>query len=100
MIPQPFAAGGNQSYPEFWAVTGGLWYPRYFTLTGTVTTFDLDDTDEGQEKVVRFKMKVQVSLHRPHPTAPQFGWILDKLRIQQRDAIQHTRFARTRRLWL
>jgi hypothetical protein len=26
MVPQPFAAGGNQSYPEFWAVIGGPWY--------------------------------------------------------------------------
>jgi hypothetical protein len=32
MVPQPFAAGGNRSYPEFWAVTGGLRYPGYITL--------------------------------------------------------------------
>jgi hypothetical protein len=27
--PQPFATGGNKSYPKVWAVTGGLWYPGY-----------------------------------------------------------------------
>jgi hypothetical protein len=27
----PFAAGGNRSYLEFWAVTGGRRYPGYFT---------------------------------------------------------------------
>jgi hypothetical protein len=26
MVPQPFAAGGNQSYQEFWAVTGDPWH--------------------------------------------------------------------------
>jgi hypothetical protein len=31
MKPQPFASGGNRSYPEFWVVTGGLWYSEYFT---------------------------------------------------------------------
>jgi hypothetical protein len=31
MVPQPFAAGGNQSYREHWAVTGGLRYQGYFT---------------------------------------------------------------------
>jgi hypothetical protein len=29
MVPQPFAAGGNWSYLEFWAITGDPWYPRY-----------------------------------------------------------------------
>jgi hypothetical protein len=32
IVPQPFAVGGNRSYPEFWAVTGGPWYWGYFTL--------------------------------------------------------------------
>jgi hypothetical protein len=31
MVPQPFAAGGNQLYLEFWAVTDGPWYPGYIT---------------------------------------------------------------------
>jgi hypothetical protein len=29
MVPQPFVAGGNQSYLKFWAVTGDPWYPGY-----------------------------------------------------------------------
>jgi hypothetical protein len=29
MVPQPFTAGGNQSYPEFWVVTDGPRYPGY-----------------------------------------------------------------------
>jgi hypothetical protein len=33
MIPQPFVAGGNWSYPDFWAVTGDPRYPGYKTLT-------------------------------------------------------------------
>jgi hypothetical protein len=33
MVPQSFAAGGNQSYTEFWAVTDDPWYPGYLTLT-------------------------------------------------------------------
>jgi hypothetical protein len=33
MVLQPFAARGNRSYPEFWAVTGGLRYPGYITST-------------------------------------------------------------------
>jgi hypothetical protein len=33
MVPQPFATEGNQSYPEFWAVTSDPWNPGYFTLT-------------------------------------------------------------------
>jgi hypothetical protein len=32
MVPQPCAAGGNRSYPEFWAVIGDMRYPGYFTL--------------------------------------------------------------------
>jgi hypothetical protein len=32
MVPQPFTAGGNRSYPEFWAITGGPHYPGYITL--------------------------------------------------------------------
>jgi hypothetical protein len=36
MVPQPFAVGGNRSYPEFWAVTGGPRYPGY-TLIGSST---------------------------------------------------------------
>jgi hypothetical protein len=31
MLPQPFAAGGNRPYPEFWAVAGGPQYLGYFT---------------------------------------------------------------------
>jgi hypothetical protein len=33
MVSQPFAAGGNRSYPEFGAITGNPWYMGYFTLT-------------------------------------------------------------------
>jgi hypothetical protein len=33
MVPKPFAAGGNQPYPKFWAVSGDLRYPGYFILT-------------------------------------------------------------------
>jgi hypothetical protein len=29
MVIQPFAAGGNRSYPKFWAITGGPRYPGY-----------------------------------------------------------------------
>jgi hypothetical protein len=29
MVPQPFAAGGNWSYPKFWCVTDGPQYPGY-----------------------------------------------------------------------
>jgi hypothetical protein len=32
MVPQPFAAGGNRSYPKFWTVTGGPRYLGYNTL--------------------------------------------------------------------
>jgi hypothetical protein len=46
MVPQPFAARGDWSYPEFWAVTGGPRYPRYKTLTvllkGVVPVGELD----------------------------------------------------------
>jgi hypothetical protein len=31
MVPQPFAAGGNWSYQEFYIVTDDLQYPGYFT---------------------------------------------------------------------
>jgi hypothetical protein len=31
LVPQPFAARGNQLYLEFWAITGGPWYPVYIT---------------------------------------------------------------------
>jgi hypothetical protein len=31
MVRQPFAAGGNQSHPEFWAVTGSPRYVGYIT---------------------------------------------------------------------
>jgi hypothetical protein len=31
MVLKPFATGGNQTYPEFWAVTGGPWYTGYIT---------------------------------------------------------------------
>jgi hypothetical protein len=31
MVPQPFAAGGNQPYLEFWAITGHPRYPGYIT---------------------------------------------------------------------
>jgi hypothetical protein len=33
MVLQPFTAGGNRSYLEFWAVTGGLRYLVYITPT-------------------------------------------------------------------
>jgi hypothetical protein len=33
MILQSFTTGGNQSYPDFWAITGDLWYPGYKTPT-------------------------------------------------------------------
>jgi hypothetical protein len=33
MVSQPFGAGGNQSYPEYWAVTGDLQYPEDKTPT-------------------------------------------------------------------
>jgi hypothetical protein len=33
MVSQSFAAGGNQSYLECWAVTDGPQYPGYITLT-------------------------------------------------------------------
>jgi hypothetical protein len=33
MVPPTFAAGGNRSYLEFWAVTGGLRYTVHITLT-------------------------------------------------------------------
>jgi hypothetical protein len=29
MVPQPFAARGNQSCPKFWAITGDPRYPGY-----------------------------------------------------------------------
>jgi hypothetical protein len=29
MVPQPFAVGGNQSYSDFWAITGEPLYPGY-----------------------------------------------------------------------
>jgi hypothetical protein len=29
MVPQPFVAKENRSYPKFWAVTGDPRYPRY-----------------------------------------------------------------------
>jgi hypothetical protein len=29
MVPQLFAAGGNRSYSEFWAIIDGLRYPGY-----------------------------------------------------------------------
>jgi hypothetical protein len=32
MVPEPFVTRGNGSYPKFWAITGSLWYPGYFTL--------------------------------------------------------------------
>jgi hypothetical protein len=34
MVLQPFAVERNQSYPEFWAVTGGPQYPGYYTPIG------------------------------------------------------------------
>jgi hypothetical protein len=33
MVSQPFAVGGNKSYPEFWPITGDPWYPGYKTPT-------------------------------------------------------------------
>jgi hypothetical protein len=32
-VPQPFAAGGNRSYPKFWGITSGPWYSGYITPT-------------------------------------------------------------------
>jgi hypothetical protein len=33
MVPQPFVAGGNTSYLDYWAVTNDPWYLGYMTLT-------------------------------------------------------------------
>jgi hypothetical protein len=33
MVPQPFTAGENWSYPEFWTVIGDPRYPGNFTPT-------------------------------------------------------------------
>jgi hypothetical protein len=33
MVPQPFAIGGNYSYPEFWVIISDPRYSGYFTLT-------------------------------------------------------------------
>jgi hypothetical protein len=33
VIPQPFAIGGNLSYPDLWAIIGNPRYPRYKTPT-------------------------------------------------------------------
>jgi hypothetical protein len=33
MVLQLFAAGGNRSYIEFWAITDGPWYLGYITPT-------------------------------------------------------------------
>jgi hypothetical protein len=33
MVPQLFATRANRSYPEFWAIIDGPWYPGYTTLT-------------------------------------------------------------------
>jgi hypothetical protein len=33
LVPQPFAAGENQSYPDLWAITGSPWDPGYKTPT-------------------------------------------------------------------
>jgi hypothetical protein len=33
VVPQPFAAGGNRSYPELWVVTSDPWYSGYKTPT-------------------------------------------------------------------
>jgi hypothetical protein len=34
LVPQPFAAGGNDTVSRFvWVVTGGTRYPRYMTPT-------------------------------------------------------------------
>jgi hypothetical protein len=40
MVPQPFATGRNQPYPDSWAVTKDPWYPGYKTPT-TCTDFHL-----------------------------------------------------------
>jgi hypothetical protein len=31
IVPQPFAASGNRSYLDFWAITDDSWYPGYKT---------------------------------------------------------------------
>jgi hypothetical protein len=36
IVPQSFVAGGNESYLEFWVVTGDLQYLVYFTPTSRV----------------------------------------------------------------
>jgi hypothetical protein len=33
LVPQPFATGGNRSYPYFWAIASDPWYPGYETRT-------------------------------------------------------------------
>jgi hypothetical protein len=33
VIPQPFAIGGNLSYPHLWGIISNLLYPRYKTPT-------------------------------------------------------------------
>jgi hypothetical protein len=33
LVTQSCATGGNQSYPDFWVITGGIWYPGYKTPT-------------------------------------------------------------------
>jgi hypothetical protein len=38
LIPQPFTAGGNRLYPDFWVVTSDPWYPGYKTPTSFVIT--------------------------------------------------------------
>jgi hypothetical protein len=38
MVPQSSAGGGNQSYLDFWVITGDPWYLGYKTLTD-----DLED---------------------------------------------------------
>jgi hypothetical protein len=39
MVPQPIAAGGNQPYLDFWAITGHPWYPGYKTPTVASETY-------------------------------------------------------------
>jgi hypothetical protein len=34
-FPSHFSIGGNESYPDYWVITGDLQYPRYKTPTVT-----------------------------------------------------------------
>jgi hypothetical protein len=48
LVPQPFAAGGNRLYLEFWAITGGPRYSGY--ITPTVAQGQRQSLDDGQNR--------------------------------------------------